>query len=237
METICTWDDIITDYKLAKEYLYGPKSPGGGHWHRDEDNGYYFLRKAHHFATLQEQKNHLWYARILYTMANESGYHRRKFEILRDYMEPCVREYDLAKEEGTLVDKYERLIAKAQYDELLYIVQNSTSDEAVARAYSLLDMLPDNVDFSYHDSVVTNLSYDDKTYIVDMTLDYYGTQVSFRFEDVEEFTVHGVSPGLTDIFDTHCYRAYKSTDLIFDTGCYIIRCGKISMVGYKIKEE
>ena len=237
MENICTWDEIISDYKLAREYLFGPEAPNSKNWYRDEDNGYYYLRKAHHFATLQEKKNHLWYARILYTMAQGPGYHRRKFEILRDYMEPCVREYNLAKEEGTLTDKYERLIAKAYYDDLLYTVQNSTSDESVERAYSFVDRLPDDVDFSYHDSKVAAFSYDDKAYVIDMTLDYYGTQVSFRFEDVEEFTVYGVSPGLTDIFDAHCYRAYKSTDWIFDLNSYVIRCGKISIVGYQIKES
>ena len=235
MEITCTWDDIIEDYKLARAYLFSPKLPGSGNWHRDEDNGYYYLRKAYHFATLQEQKNHLWYARILYTMANEPCRHKGARYILQRYIEPCIREYDLAKEEGTLVDKYERLIAKSQYDELLYIVQNSRSDEAVERVYSFVKGLPDNVDFSYHDSVVVAFSHDDAS-VVNMTLDYYGTQVSFRFEDVEEIDISGVSPEITDIFDAYCYRAYKSTDLIFDLGYYIIRCGKISMVGYKIKE-
>ena len=164
MENICTWDEIISDYKLAQEYLFAPETPTGKNWHRDEDNGYYYLRKAHHFATLQKEKNHLWYARILYTMANEPGYHLRKHEILRNYMEPCIREYDLAKKEGTLTDNYERLIAKAYYDDLLYTVQNSSSDESLERAYSFVSGLPDDVDFSYHDSVVTTLFYDDKTY-------------------------------------------------------------------------
>ena len=54
MENICTWDEIISDYKLARGYLFGPETPNGKNWHRDEDNGYYYLRKAHHFATLQE---------------------------------------------------------------------------------------------------------------------------------------------------------------------------------------
>lgn len=48
------WETIIDDFKKARYYLRGPKHKNN--WGRNEEDGYYYLLKAYHFATNAKEK-------------------------------------------------------------------------------------------------------------------------------------------------------------------------------------
>ena len=231
----CVWEEIIADFKKARGYLCCPKRLHGEIWHRDEENGYYYLWKAYHFATAQPEKNNLWYARILYLMATEHRYKKWEGEILKKYLQPCIEAYEKANREEAKPYELEVAWAKSLYDEFSYIVQNATSDEAVEKAYSVVGGLPKDLDFSYHDSRVVSFYHEEST--AKLTLDYYGTQVTLRFEDVSEIEVNLVDLDITYIRGAYCYQHYRSRNLIFDLECYRIHCERICIEEYKKKQE
>ena len=229
------WEEIIGDFKKARGYLRGRKRLRGGIWYRDEEKGYYHLWKAYHLATAQPEKNSLWYARLLYLMATEFRYKKWEGELLKKYLQPCMDAYENASREGEKVHELEVVWARALYDEVSYIAQNATSDEAAENAYSVVEGLPEDLDFSYHDSRIVSFYHDDST--ARLTLDYYGTQVTLRFEDFSEIEANLIDLDIAYISKAYCYQHYRAKNWIFDIDFYKIHCERICVEEYKKKRE
>lgn len=230
------WEEIILTYKKARECLWCPKHPRGGVWSRDEGHGYYYLWTAYRLATDSPQKNHLWYARILYMMANEQRYRQSGFEILKNYLKPCMEEYEKAKSEDKKPTELEITQAKAQYDLLNYNCIIAHSDEAVERAYSLVEKFVDITDFSFHDSSVVAFSVND-TSTATLTLNYDEILLTLEFEGVSDIQFCELDPEHNWIYCAYCYHVYQGTDYVFDCEYVKIQFQKLKSAEIKRKEN
>lgn len=230
------WEEIIATYKKARECLWCPKHPYGGKWSRDEGRGYYYLWTAYRLATDSPQKNHLWYARILYMMASEHRYRQGDFEILRYYLQPCVEEYEKAKNEDKKPTELEITQAREQYDLLNYNCIIAHSDESVERIYSLVEEFVDIADFSFHDSSVVAFSINDSSSAT-LALEYDGILLTLEFEGVSDVHIYGLDIEGNWIFSTYCYSVYQGTDYVFDCEYVKIQFQKLKSAEIKRKES
>lgn len=92
------WDRIIENYKIARECLVYSKKKDC--WIRQEDKGMYHLWTAYYTALNAEEKNHLFYARVLSLMGWEMQAKSSNYELLNKYYKPAVEQYDLALKEN-----------------------------------------------------------------------------------------------------------------------------------------
>lgn len=223
------WEEIISIYKKARECLWCPKKPHGGYWRRDEGHGYYYLWTAYRLATDSSQKNHLWYARILYMMASEHLHRHRDFDVLKYYLQPCMEEYEKAKSEDKKPTEIEITQAKAQYDLLNYNCIIAHSDEAVKRVYSMVGEFVDITDFSFHDSSVIAFSVDNSS-IATLVLEYDGILLTLEFEGVSDVHIYELDTEYNWIYSAYCYHVYQGTDYVFDCEYVKIQFQKIKKV-------
>ena len=223
------WEEIISAYKKAREYLWCPKHPHGGVWSRNEGHGYYHLWTAYRLATDAVEKNHLWYARILYMMASEHLYHQGDFDILKHYLQPCMEEYEKAKSEDKKPTEIEITQARAQYDLLNYKCTVAYSDESVERVYSLVEEFVDISGFSFHDSSVVAFGVtEDST--ATLALEYNGLLLTLEFEGVNDVHIYGLDTKYNWIGSAYCYHVYQGTDYVFDCEYVKIQFQKIKKV-------
>lgn len=102
-KTILTWNEIEELYNQAKYCLWGSKDLK--RWSRDDENGYYYMGSAYHYATLRNptDPNHLLYARILRMMANELRYKADDYKRFHEFVKPALEEFNKAIEEGVSI--------------------------------------------------------------------------------------------------------------------------------------
>ncbi|MBQ2391306.1 MAG: hypothetical protein II306_06015 [Clostridia bacterium] len=230
------WEEIISIYKKAQGCLWCPKKPHGGYWRRDEGRGYYYLWTAYRLATDSPQKNHLWYARILYMMASEHLHRQGDFDVLKNYLQPCMEEYEKAKNEDKKPTELEITQARVQYDMLNYIFTVAHSNESIEHAYSLVGEFVDIADFSFHDSSVVAFSVNDSSTAI-LTLDYNGILLTLEFEGVSDVQLCGFEPEHNWIFSAYCYLVYQGIDYVFDCEYVKIQFQKLKSAEIKRKEN
>ncbi len=223
------WEEIISFYKKAQGCLWCPKKPHGGYWRRDEGRGFYYLWTAYRLATDSPQKNHLWYARILYMMASEHRYRQGDFEVFKFYLQPCIEEYEKAKSEGEKPAEQEITQARAQYDMLNYIFTVAHSNEAIERAYSLVGEFVDVSGFSFHDSSVVAFSVNDDS-TATLALEYDGILLTLEFEGVSDVHIYGLDTECNWLYSAYCYNVYQGTDYVFDCEYLKIQFQKLKNV-------
>ena len=219
------WNDIISDYQKARFCLWCPEH--SNEWHREENEGYYFLWKAYHFATNAENKRPLWYARILYMMACEQRYKQSPYILLHQYLKPCITAYRKAETSSEQPTEKEVNDARYMYDQYSYEFScRSSSEEAYQRAYSLIEGYNDDIDFQFHDSKVIEFSHTATT--AKLILEYNDITATLIFNDVDEIEIKNVEPDIAWIFDFYCYPAFPTNSrIVFDIGYYKIQCGHI----------
>ena len=230
------WEEIISIYKKARECLWCPKHPHGGIWSRDEGRGYYYLWTAYRLATDSPQKNHLWYARILYMMASEHRYRHGDYDVLKYYLQPCIEEYEKAESEGKNPTEQEIKQAKAQYDILNYNCNVAHSNKAIERTYSLVGEYVDIADFSFHDSSVAAFSVNDAS-TATLALEYNGLLLTLEFEGVSDVHIYGLDTECNWIYSAYCYHVYQGTDYVFDCEYLKIQFQKLKRAEIKRKEN
>ena len=228
------WEEIIAAYKKAREYLWCPKHPHGGVWSRNEGHGYYHLWTAYRLATDAVEKNHLWYARILYMMASEHRYRQGDYDVLKHYLQPCMEEYEKAESEGKNPTEQEISQAKAQYDILNYNCNVAHSNEAIERTYSLVGEYVDVADFSFHDSSVVAFSVNDAS-TATLALEYNGLLLTLEFEGVSDVHIYGLDTECNWIYSAYCYHVYQGTDYVFDCEYVKIQFEKVKSAEIKRK--
>lgn len=222
------WDEIIDEYKLARNCLWCPKHCG--YWERKENEGYYHLWRAYHLATSCEIKQPLWYARILYMMASEQQYKQSDYVVLNTYLKPCMEAYAKAEEMNEKVSSKERETAEYLYKLYLHKqIHTCSTEENYAAAYSRIEGLPVYTEFQFHDSKVLGFAHD--TSSARLTLQYEKTIITLLFEDVDEIKMFADEVDIMGISDFYCYPSYNSdTRIIFDIGFYRIGCRKIKVL-------
>ena len=230
------WEEIISIYKKARECLWCPKRPKGGIWRRDEGRGYYYLWTAYRLATDAAEKNHLWYARILYMMATEHLHGQNDYEVFRYYLQPCVEEYEQAKSEDKKPTEKEIEYAKFQHDKLDYFFTVAHSTESIERAYSLVGKFVDVADFSFHDSSVVAFSVDNSS-IATLVLEYDGILLTLEFEGVSDIQLCEMDPEHNWIYSAYCYQVYQGTDYVFDCEYLKIQFQKLKNAEIKKVEK
>lgn len=222
------WTEIVEEYKTARHCLWCPKH--SGNWSRDENKGYYHLWRAYHLASSAETMHPLWYARVLFMMASEQRYKQSDYIILNSYLRPCMAAYAEATQNGDMPsdDEYEN--AKYLYDYYSHQEANTGSSvETTERAYSYIEGLNLELNFSFHDSKVLGFSHDCDS--AKLYLQYGETLITLLFEEVYEIKVSSVDPEATWILDFDCYPTFHNAQLlIFDIGFYKIQCRKISVL-------
>ncbi len=222
------WDEIIDEYKLARNCLWCPKHSGD--WCREENEGYYHLWRAYHLATSCGIKQPLWYARILYMMASEHQYKQSDYVILNTYLKPCMEAYAKAEEMNEAVSSKEKETAEQLYKLYLHNQTHTRStEENYAAAYSRIEGLPSDTEFQFHDSRVLDFTHD--TSSARLTLQYEKITITLLFEDVDEIKVSADELDIIWISEFYCYPSfYSETRIIFDIGFYRIVCGKIKVL-------
>lgn len=216
------WAEIIADYKKARECLWGSKHSGD--WYRKENEGNYYLLKAYLSARSSEEKDHLWYARILFMMARENRYKQSNYDILNLYLKPCVEAYNEAVANNSHVSSAEVETANEEYERCLY--KYNCCVQGDAEAYSLIEGLSADAGFQFHDSKVISFFHD--MHNAYLTLEFEGIRKEFEFIGVCEVEVNRSDPESKWIFDCYCYRPWHTQKLIcFDIESYKIICEKI----------
>lgn len=219
------WKEIILDYCKARKCLWGTKS--GGIWCRNDDDGYYYLWKAYHEAKAAEEKDHLWYGRILYMMANEHRYKFSNWEILKKFAAPAVEQFHLCTPESGMPAEKEVACAEDLYTRLKYEDDNhegSLYPEQIKliEGYEMLS------GFEFHDSKPIRFEHDEKK--ARLWLDYCGTIAELQFGNVDEVDVT-IDPTCTWIYEFHLYRdGFRHDYLMFDIEYYRITCKTVKVL-------
>lgn len=207
--TVPSWEPIVEDYIKGRDMLWCPR--GADYWVRDEDEGYYWIWKAYHAAKHASEKDHFWYARILYMMASEHMCKLPDDAILKRYADPCIAEYDLAINEGRVDEgKKEVEVARQVRDRLRrttdideYIEKHLDDGMDLIEGHELLS------GFYFHDSKPVRFMHDEKNAWLDLWYD--GTVTSFRFENYYVIKVNLYDPPVVWIRDYRLYPANLET--------------------------
>lgn len=219
------WKEIISDYCNARKCLWCPKH--SGNWQRKEEDGYYFLWKAYHEASAAEEKDHLWYGRILYMMANEHRYKFTNWKILNKYAAPAVEQFHLCTPESGMPTEKELKCAEDLYSWLKYEDDNQEGS-LYPEQIKLIEGYEMLSDFWFHDSKPIRFEHDEHT--AKLWLDYCGTVAELQFDNVYELDVNG-DPTCNWIQEFHLYRGWPVQDLIqFDIEFYRIKCKKVTVL-------
>lgn len=216
------WAEIIDDCKKARRCLYGSKH--SDEWFREENRGHYYLLKAYLAAKESEEKDHIWYARILLMMARESKYTQSNYDILHLYLKPCMEAYHEAVSSNFHISPDEVKAASDEYERCLYAYNCYVRGED--EAYLLIEGLSADDGFQFHDSKVISFSHDMNHAC--LILEYEGIKKEFEFTGICEINVNCSDFESNWIFDCYCYRPWHTQKLIcFDTESYKIICKKI----------
>ena len=234
------WDIIIESYNNAVKCLWGLK--GQTDWRIDRENGIYFMLNAYRLAQQSEEKNHLFYARILAMMADEMCETMSEYAILTRYIEPSLMEYELAQNNGQNPSEKEIEKVKLKHKAITYkFGMESSTAEGYKRALRLIDNHELLEKFGFHDSKPISFTHDEDTAV--LKLEYHGNVAAFEFIGVIDIEV-SCDPRYDWVFDFYCYRKfeyYKNDNdfsyLIFDIGLYKITCKSITVIGIEYKKS
>ena len=235
------WNEVIQHYQKAKEYFWG--SEDSKNWHRDDENGYYHLWTAYHMAQECKEKNHLWYARILYMMLRE---HQPKFsdyyanhDKLHKFAIPMMEEFLLAAKVGTPPTEKEFEIGKSYYESLLYD-EKCHSDECNGsdEAFQLIENGELLKNFYYTDSVPVFFQHNQTSALLKLKNDQM--VATLEFTGLWEINVN-CDPSCNWIEEFFCYpcRNWKGelNRIIFEIDHYIITCEHIKVLSVEKTEE
>lgn len=243
------WKVIKENYNKALQCLVPPdeslardKSGGkiaewqdaksGSYWQRDEIHGLQYLLCAYNEAVVQEEKNHLVFARILMLMFRDyRGV--SEYEQLKMFVAPAVEEYELAvKEDGGLHIKNELNFARDIYDYIKNGVDHrSGTQETYEKALKMIDGWNDSIaeKLWFHDAYIEDFHIVRKGYnnaSADMILSQEGNKFVLHFENVVNLE-SDVDLGQNYIFDMYCFR--QGDYVVFDIGLFTILCNKVSV--------
>ena len=161
-------------------------------------------------------------------------YRQRNYDVLKYYLQPCIEEYAKAESEGEIPTEQELAQAKVQYDMLNYNCNVAHSNEALERAYSLVEEFVDIAEFSFHDSSVIAFSINDSSSAT-LTLEYDGILLTLEFEGVSDVHIYGLDTECNWIYSAYCYHVYQGTDYVFDCEYLKIQFQKLKSVKIKMK--
>ena len=217
------WEEIISDYDKAKQYLWGSKKASSRC--RDEEQGRYYMWKAFHAACEAEPKDHLTFARILMMMASESRMETFDYDRYHKYVEPALAAYERAIEAGQHPSEKELSNIRFAADSMSYILECEAKpyDEQIRhiKGYEKLN------DFGFHDS--KPIWFEHTEDCARLKLKYGDLAVTLLFEGISDVHVHG-EPTTNWIEDIYCYPCFRSElCYTFDVGYYKIICTSISV--------
>lgn len=208
------WDRIIEDYKIARECLVYAKKKDCQI--RQEDKGMYHLWSAYYTALNAEEKNHLFYARVLSLMGWEMRPKSSNYELLNKYYKPAVEQYNLAlKENPDCVNPKEVENVKKSYEHYKYIVEKSRirTDSDYYNAIKLLEGHECLDEFSFHDSKFISLECNDQSAVL-MLQD--GDIYHFEFGDIYDIEMN-CDPLTAYVSDFAIYQAAPDLEtIVFD---------------------
>lgn len=194
---------------------------------RQEDKGMYHLWSAYYTAINAEEKNHLFYARVLSLMGWEMRPKSSNYELLNKYYKPAVEQYNLTlKENPDCVNPKEMENVKKSYEHYKYIVEKSRirTDADYYNAIKLLEGHECLDEFSFHDSKFISLECNDKSAV--LKLQYYDIY-HFEFSDIDDIEMN-FDPFTAYVSDFAIYQAAHDFEtIVFDIEFLKIICKNI----------
>lgn len=221
------WNRIIENYKIARECLVYSKKKDC--WIRQEDKGMYHLWTAYYTALNAEEKNHLFYARVLSLMGWEMQAKSSNYELLNKYYKPAVEQYDLALKENPKC-AYPKEIENVRkcYEYYKYIVEKSKirTDADYYNAIKLLEGHECLDEFSFHDSKFISFECDDQSAVLKLQ---YGDIYHFEFSDIYDVEMN-CDPLAAYVYDFAIYQVAPDLEtIVFDIEFLKIICKHITV--------
>ena len=222
------WKKIAEDYAIYCECtrpldMTKEEWPGWEANHLRMLNGTTHLWQAYIAAAQAEEKDHLLYARILFSIYRECTAQCDSHEALRFYVAPGWEQVQLAIAEGQHPTERELDFYRSTFEELSYVVKcEDGSDEEIKKAYMLVEGLEQYPDFSFHDSKPVHFEHTEHS--AELTLEYDDLRLCLEFTDIYEIHVEG-DPSTNWIEEFYCYCAFRNQECVcFDVGYYRIWC-------------
>ena len=245
------WKDIRADYEAFRKCIYGPATPGEI-WARDDQKGRRHLLDAYVKASVMPEKDHLLYARILWSMyrAFEAKTWPSAFFISEadGFLSEARKEYELAKATAdgappeSEMNFFEQTVSALQDDEnrQAYELEQTKDDDWNYKQHLPLVVNHDLLqDFIFHDGVILKFEHRpvEQAVIVQVAETFFSKKVrgklkvaTLRFDGIEEveYNYEEDSRWLNDV---RIFPAYEHPEvLIFDFDGFRIYCDKITVV-------
>ena len=232
------WNEIKVLYQKAESCLYC--SSDRESWHRDEQNGYYYMWAAYHFASIADKENtdYRTYARILSMMAHEQCYKTNDYTIFHNYVEPAYHAYQKALSSGQHISSREWEDIQYCYNSFIYRQSKEVSDGELWQEQIALIKNGEKLEqyvFCFYDSKVIYFAHDENAAF--MKLKYHDIIAEFQFKDIYSITIC-TDPIVNWIDEYYCYRDYRFEDRInFRAGDYRIQCSSISLESIEYEKD
>lgn len=228
-----TWDEIRVLYEKAKSCLWCPKNISS--WHREEENGWYYMWSAYHYAMISdvEGTDHRTLARTLFMLSHELDYKISDYERYRKFLLLAVQEYEKAVACGQNVEDAEFRRVKEERESLEYRIKHEDETEENLKDMLLLienSNLLDEKGFGFHDSKPCYFQHTDKKAI--LKLEYEGLLATFIFEGVYSIEIN-TDPLTNWVHECYCYRIKETGHIKFSVGDYCIICTRVSLQDLK----
>ena len=235
---IKAWEEIESDYKKARGFLYDDNWKPGETWTRDEVNGLYYLLKAFRKAEEQKEKKHLLYARILSQMHHQDfdDFIHRKDDFLRD----AVKEYELAEKENPSIGELDEVkMAKEWLKHREYEIRmHENSEKNWNESLSRIEWPEDQEgSFNFHDGEILAFEYRSNRASIEIS-DGDGVLGVYKFDFYDVDSVENLNLSEhTYIFDFYCYKTHHDIDdsdyLVFDIDYLVIHAKRIKATKVK----